>query len=144
MFIICSIGFVIGYIKPNLKKVVSWLSVVGLSILLCIIICNIYLDVPSAKTYANSVDERVEYCSDMQEKGYVGVLEVDPLVEPVTIDIKYTILSVIGKSTVKPMLYYISDTEEFPNEYAYHMRHLYDWNFDIVLRNNYNNQQNEK
>ena len=41
------------------------------------------------------------------------------------------------------MLYYISDTNETPNEYAYHMKRLYDWDFDIRLKSIANTNYND-
>lgn len=134
MLTLCAAGFLFGYWKPNIEKWVKFLSILGLIALFSITIINCNIDFPIAKSYAESVDNRVAYCNDAQHKGYHGILEVEPLKEPITIDVKYTYFNMMNKGNMKPMLYYISDTNDTPNEYAYHMKRLYGWDFDIVLK----------
>ena len=134
MLTLCIFGFLYGYKKPEKEKIVKYVSVVGLFLLFAITIVNCRLDFPSAKAYAQSVDERIAYCNKMQIESYQGILDVEPLVEPTTIDAKYAVFHMLGKTSSKPMLYYISDTKEAPNEYAYHMKRVYNWDFDIVLK----------
>ena len=134
MLTLCVFGFLYGYRKPEKEKIVKYVSVVGLFLLLAITIVNCRLDFPRAKAYAQSVDERIAYCNKMQIESYQGILDVEPLVDPTTIDAKYTVFHMLGKTSSKPMIYYISDTKETPNEYAYHMKRVYNWDFDIVLK----------
>lgn len=134
MLTLCILGFLIGFWKRGADKTLTYVSIIGLLILISAAIINCYIDLPTAKIYAESVDNRIAYCNDAQQKSHLGILEVTPINEPVTIDVKYVFFHMIGKDNKKPMLYYVSDTKEIPNEYAYHMRRLYDWDFDIVLK----------
>jgi len=38
------------------------------------------------------------------------------------------------KVNPRPVLYYISDVESIPNDYSFHYRRLYGFNFDIKLK----------
>lgn len=134
ILILCTIGFLLGYWKPAAENKVKYISILGLLILLSVTIINCCIDFPTAKSYAESVDNRITYCNDAQQKGLQGILEVNPIKEPVTIDVKYMFFYIMGENNRKPMLYYISDTKDTPNEYAYHMKRLYKWDFDIVLK----------
>ena len=134
ILILCTIGFLLGYWILKTKNILKYVAIVGLFVLCSIMFVNCRMDFSIVKIYAESVDNRIAYCFDMQKNGYHGVLEVEPIKEPITIDVKYIIFRMIGKNNLKPMLYYMSDTKEAPNEYAYHMRKLYGWNFDIVVK----------
>jgi NADH:ubiquinone oxidoreductase subunit 6 (subunit J) len=134
MLTLCAMGFVFGYWTANVERVLKYVSVVGLLALFSIMLINCRMDFSVVKAYAESVDNRIMYCYDMQNKGSQSVLEVEPLNEPVTVDAKYMLFHMMGKTNLKPILYYISDTEETPNEYAYHMKRVYKWDFDIVLK----------
>lgn len=133
MLVLCLLGFLIGYWNVNVKKIVSILSIIGLSAFFSIMICNIIMDIPTARKYAYAVDERVDVCNEIQKRTHAEIVDVEPLPVPSTIDTKYVIYCLIGDKNIKPMLYYISDTKETPNEYAHHMKRLYNWDFDIVL-----------
>lgn len=134
MLTLCTVGFLLGYWKANVERVLKYVSVAGLLTLFSIMLINCRMDFSVVKAYAESVDNRITYCYDMQNKGTQSILEVEPLNEPITVDVKYMLFHTMGKNNVKPMLYYISDTEETPNEYAYHMKRVYKWDFDIVLK----------
>lgn len=131
---LCATGFVFGYWKSNVEKMAKCLSVVGLVTLFSITIINCNLDFPIAKSYAESVDNRIAFCNEKQMAGYNGVLEVEPLATVNTVDIKFIVFSMLGSTTSKPSLYYISENAEAFDEYAYHMERLYKWDFDIVLK----------
>lgn len=134
MLTLCAIGFLFGYWKPNVEKLAKCLSVVGLVILFCITIMNSNIDIPIAKSYAESVDNRIAYCNEKQEEGYKGVLEVEPLAIANTVDVKYIMFHILGKTTSMPSLYYTSENAKAFDEYAEHMKRLYKWDFDIVLK----------
>lgn len=134
MLTLCSTGFVLGYWKSNVEKSAKCLSVVGLLTLFSIIIINCNIDFPIAKSYAESVDNRIMYCNDKQIDGYNGVLEVEPLATVNTVDVKFIVFRVLGSTTSKSSLYYTSENVEAFDEYADYMKRLYKWDFDIVLK----------
>ncbi len=134
MLTLCTIGFVLGYWKPNGEIMVKYLSVIGLITLFSITIINCNIDVPIAQSYAESVDNRVAYCNEKQIDGYNGVLEVSPLATVSTVDVKFIIFRMLGLTTSKPSLYYTSENVEAFDEYSDHMKRLYKWDFDIVLK----------
>lgn len=134
MLTLCTIGFLFGYWKIGTKKTVQYLSIIGLVVLLSVTIFNCRMDIPIAKAYANSVDNRISYCNAMKISGYKGVLEVEPLASVKTNDIKSIVFHLIGISTSKPSIYYISENKDAFDEYAYHMQRLYKWDFEIVIK----------
>ena len=110
------------------------MSILGLVALFSITVINCNIDFPIAKSYAKSVDYRIAYCNEKQAEGYNGVLEIDSLTSVNTVDVKYIVFRLLGSTTSKQSLYYISDNVEAFDEYAYHMKRLYGWDFDIVLK----------
>lgn len=131
---LCATGFVFGYWKSNVEKLAKCLSVVGLVTLFSITIINCNIDFPIAQSHAESVDNRIAYCNEKQIDGYNGVLEVSPLATVSTIDVKFIVFRMLGSTTSKPSLYYTSENVEAFDEYSGHMKRLYKWNFDIVLK----------
>lgn len=134
MLTLSFVGFFLGYWNTKAEIVLKYVSIVGLIALFCIMLINHRMDFPTVKAYAESVDNRIIYCYDMYHRGYHGILEVEPLKEPVTIDAKYMFFHIMGENNEKLMLYYVSDTKDTPNEYSYHMSRLYDWEFDIIIK----------
>lgn len=134
MLTLCTIGFVFGYWKPKAEKILKYVSIVGLLILFNVTIVNCNIDFPIARSYAKSVDNRIAYCNEKQEEGYKGVLEVEPLTMANTVDVKYIMFRILGKTTSMPSLYYTSENTKVFDEYADHMKRLYKWDFDIVLK----------
>ena len=134
MLTLCTIGFVFGYWKSNVENLAKYMSVVGLVTLFSITIINCNIDFPIAKSYAESVDNRIAYCNEKQEDGYKGVLEVEPLAIANTVDVKYIMFRILGETTSVPSLYYTSENAKAFDEYAEHMKRLYKWDFDIVLK----------
>ena len=134
MLTLCTIGFVFGYWKPNVEKMAKYLSLIGLITLFSITIINCNVDFPLAKSYAESVDNRIAYCNEKQIDGYNGVLEVSPLATTSTVDVKFIVFRMLGLATSKPSLYYTSENVEAFDEYSDHMKRLYKWDFDIVLK----------
>lgn len=134
MLTLCTIGFVFGYWKPNVEKLAKYLSVIGLITLFSITVINCNIDFPIARSYAESVDNRIAYCNEKQEEGYKGVLEVEPLAMANTVDVKYIMFRILGEMTSMPSMYYTSENAKAFDEYAEHMKRLYKWDFDIVLK----------
>ena len=96
---------------------------------------NIYMDSMSAREYAESVDKRISYLREMNRTGVKGVVEVDPISIPYTTDPKYQFYKLINKKkNSRPVLYYVSDTDTFPNEHAFHLKKYYGFNFMIRLK----------
>ena len=91
MIFICFHAFLFGYFDVNLvsDKIVSNSLNLGLFLLSCIMVYNIYTDTNSAKSYAKTVDNRLEYLHKLNSKGVRGVVEVDPISIPYTTDPKY-------------------------------------------------------
>lgn len=134
MLTLCTIGFVFGYWKPNVENLAKYLSVIGLITLFSITVINCNLDFPTASSYAESVDNRIAYCNEKQEEGYKGALEVEPLAIANTVDVKYIMFHMLGETTSMASLYYTSENVKAFDEYAEHMKRLYKWDFDIVLK----------
>jgi len=98
-------------------------------------IINITNDTKSAKKYAESVDKRIEKITSLNNKGQKSNVEVEPIIIPYTVDFKYLMLSMLRERPAsKAVLYYISDTDFEPNEYAYHLSKFYKLNFKIKLK----------
>ncbi len=135
LFTLCFWGFLYGYFRLKDAKVKVCMSLVAMGMvgLICIQMCNNVADLPTARVYAKAVDERVEYLQGLEAKGQRETVIVEALPTPSCVDTKYVILSALGKQTNKPVLYYISDAEETPNEYMYHFKRVYKLNFDFVL-----------
>jgi hypothetical protein len=137
MLFICFHAFLFGYYKMkhlwvnNLKR----LLIAGIFIMCGIMVFNLYHDTISARTYASSVDKRIEMLSDLNQKGVKGIVKVDPITVPYTTDPKYTLYKLTKrKINPRPVLYYISDTDTIPNEYAFHLQKVYGFNFLIQLK----------
>ena len=93
------------------------------------------MDTRSAKTYANSVDNRIAMLKNFNKKGVKGRVEVESISVPYTIDAKYFLFELLRKkNNPRPVLYYISDTDFEPNEYAFHLQKVYGFNFFIQLK----------
>ena len=109
-------GFVLGRGKPS--RIARAGTVAGLLALTLIMGINIKMDVPSAKAFAQSVDDRVENLIRLQKNGQKDPVTVPALSVPSTIDAKYFILNTLGKKTEKPVLYYYTDTKKEPGYVA--------------------------
>lgn len=137
MLFICFHAFMFGYFKAKLirQKLVVFLMNLGVIILSCIMIVNLYNDTISARKYAHSVDNRIDLLEKMNKEGVKGIVSVDPINIPYTIDTKYMFYKLIGrKNDLWPVLYYISDTDKEPNEHAYYLQKVYGFNFLIKLK----------
>lgn len=126
--------FALGYICGMHRKpvVMRWVTVAGVFVLAVIMCVNISQDTPSAKAYAKTVDDRLEYLSFLKEQGQKGTITVQPLSVPYTKDCKYCLLSLLGKKPQMSVLYYISDVGLEPNEYEYHLKRFMGLGFDFV------------
>lgn len=128
---IAAIGFVSGVgSQPGLAV---WGSMVGIMTLVIIMCVNLCFDIPTAKAYAEAVDERVDYLCELRDKGQTETITVAPLPVPYTEDVKHFVMTRLGKDTPKTVLYYISDTDTVPNEYEYHMKRVLNLDFDFVI-----------
>lgn len=131
---VVAVGFVLG---NGSKPVVSgWLSMAGIAALVAIMCVNIVKDTPSARTYGEAVDERIEYLCTLRDAGQKETVVVDPLPIPYTEDPKHLVMHLLGKETPRSVLYYISDADMEPNEYEYYMRRVLALDFDFVLAEN--------
>ena len=130
-------AFLFGYFKTNerINGLIKKSLPVGLLIMCCLMAFNIYMDSMSAREYAESVDKRISYLREMNRTGVKGVVEVDPISIPYTTDPKYQFYKLINKkNNSRPVLYYVSDTDTFPNEHAFHLKKYYGFNFMIRLK----------
>ena len=131
-------AFIFGYFKIRSKHNVKLTAgvMIGLVVMIGIMTNNIIQDGKSANRYATSVDNRIEYLELLQKQGVKEVVEVAPIEVPITTDPKYFIFNMLGKkSNPQPVLYYISDTDTVPNEYAFHLQRVYLFDFLIKLQN---------
>lgn len=137
MFFICFQAFIFGYFQVKLirhKLVVCFMNI-GLLILSCIMIINLFNDSISARKYAKSVDDRIELLERLNKNEISGLVSVDPIIIPYTIDSKYLFYRLLGKKkNPQSVLYYISDTGNEPNEYAYYLQKVYGFKFLIKLK----------
>jgi K+-sensing histidine kinase KdpD len=130
-------AFIFGYFKIQPKQSVrlTYAVTIGLVVMIGIMTSNIIQDGNSAYRYAASVDNRIENLEFLQKQGLKEVVEVAPIEVPYTTDPKYLIFNLLGKkSNPQPVLYYISDTDTEPNEYAYHLQKVYQFDFLIKLQ----------
>lgn len=135
LFIVYWLQFLFFKLNNSYKKTINISTIIGAILLLAIMTINIIIDSKAAYRYASDVDNRIELALQHNKNGSTEDLVLKPLTAPYTIDVKYVLFNVMGKkSNPQPMLYYISDTEQTPNEYAYHFRKYYQLNFDIVLK----------
>ena len=103
--------------------------------LLTIVIGNIINDSKSACRYASDVDNRIEMALKHNKSGSNIDLVVEPLTLPFTNDVKYILFRLLNKkNNPRPILYYVSETNYTPNEYANHFRKYYQLDFDIVIK----------
>lgn len=128
------VGYLFGHkYREKLKfKLLLCSAVSGLIIMCVVMITNIMIDFPIANRYAEAVDSRKDYLLKMQEEGITGTLAIDKIENPRTIDVKYMVLKMIGKSTNKQSLFYYSDVEQTPNDYSTFVPKAYHLGFDIV------------
>jgi hypothetical protein len=134
MFMLVYAGFV--YLK-RFEKLMKILAVSGLIILTAIMLFNLFYDIPAAREYALSVDERAEKVLALKNSNQTGEYAVEPIKIPYTTDVKYHVSKyVLKKESPVPLLYYYSDTDSIPNEYAEHYSRVYDLDFLIKLDNN--------
>ena len=134
LVVVMAIGFIIGTDKKS--DSFGWLAVGGFALLAVIMCINIAKDTPTAREYGKAVDERIDYLCSLRDKGQKDTVEVAPLPMPYTEDTKHLLWSLLGKEKTKSVLYYVSDTDTQPNKYVYHMRKVFDLDFDFVLPGN--------
>lgn len=137
LFFICFQAFLFGFF--NLKdKLPSYLNLslyIGLLIMVIVMVGNIYFDTISVQSYARSVDNRIESLQKINRTSTKTVMAVDPLTVPFTTDTKFQFFKLFGKkNNIRPVLYYISDTDYKPNEYSAHFAKVYNLNFQIKLK----------
>lgn len=133
MFMLVYTGFV--YLK-QFQKLMQFMAATGLIVLSVIMLFNLYHDVPVARNYAHSIDQRTEQMLALKNNIRSGELVVKPITIPYTTDVKYHVSKyLLGKNTPVPLLYYYSDTDTVPNEYAAHFSKVYELNFLIKLDN---------
>lgn len=139
LFFICFQAFLFGFFKLNdkLPGYFNFSLYIGLMIMVMVMVGNIYSDTISVQSYARSVDKRIESLQKINRTGTKTDVAVDPLTVPFTTDTKFQFLKLLGKkNNIRPVLYYISDTDYKPNEYSAHMAKVYNLNFQIKLKKN--------
>lgn len=136
-------GYCVGRLHPKNESYTFALSVAGLGALMIIILLNMHQDFPMAQKWSSAIDERKEYVLNERDKGRVDDLALEKLPIPYTIDAKYVIMHyLLGRKVEKSQtLYYISDVEDYPNDYSVFIRKAYHLNFDIVPVKNYENER---
>jgi len=138
MFMLAYTGFI--YLKKY-QKLMQIFALSGLFIFAAIMSFNLYIDVPVAHAYAQSIDERTAQMLVLKDKDQSDEIVVKPIVIPFTTDVKYHVSKfILGKSTSVPLLYYYSDTDTIPNEYAEHYSKVYGLKFQIKLATNSDNK----
>lgn len=128
------LGYLLGckYREWKQEKWVPVIAIGGLIIMCGVMITNIVIDFPMAIRYADAVDTRKEYVLQMRDEGYEGTLAIEKIEYPKTVDVKYLVYSMIGKTTSKQSLYYCADVGDEPNDYSIYVRKAYNLNFEIV------------
>lgn len=129
-------AFLFGYFKLKSSQIhlLSLSMILGLIAMVVVMSANIIQDTKSASNYASSVDNRIKHLSELNENGVSGIVEVSPLVIPYTNDPKYLLFQLLNKkNNPQSVLYYISDVAASPNEYSFHLKKVYGFNFDIQL-----------
>ena len=134
LVVVMAIGFIIGTDKKSDRS--GWCAVAGLALLVVVMCINISNDTPTAREYAKAVDKRIDFLCSLKDKGQKETVEVAPLPTPYTEDPKHLLWRLLGKEKTKSVLYYVSDTDTQPNKYVYHMRRVFDLDFDFVLAGN--------
>ena len=131
-----AMGYLIGHKCARLKES-KWLSggsMTGLVVMCAIMVTNIVIDFPISKRYADAVDARKEYLFKMRDEGYTGVLELEQIECPYTIDTKYVFFKPLDKKTPRPAIYYYSDVEDPPTEYSKYVPKAFHLNFEIKCK----------
>lgn len=124
-------GYVLGDTERK-TNIPSFVAIIGLLTFISIMSINIYNDIPVAQQYSDAVNARIEHLQELQINGNKDVVVVKELPKPEVNDIKSYLLALLGKTTSKSSLYYISDTDTVPNEYMYHFKKVYGLGFDFV------------
>lgn len=124
-------GFYFGLnCKKNInQKYLQKLIAVNLFLLIIVMCANLYLDVPTARKYAESDIKRTNYLLELKQQGNQALIELTPLYKPYTYNLKYLILR-----KKQPLLYYdneiSTDTSGYVNSC---ISSFYDLEFPIKL-----------
>ncbi len=131
---VCFIGFAIGAQLEKYRYILKPSCTIGVIILICVMIGNLYIDIPSAQRFAASVDERIEYALEQKAQGFEDkVLEVPPIEIPYTFDTKYVLLRMLNIETNRPVLHpSFHDTGTHLNRYAIAYDNYYKLGFKIL------------
>lgn len=125
------LGFVLGTGRKRiLGELLSCIVAVGLIVVMAL---NIKIDMPLAAQYNHAHQTREKMLIELQQQGNKELVVVEKYPSTATIDSKYVLLNLLGKSTNQQAIYYESDTNVEPNEYEFHVRRLLHLDFDFVL-----------
>lgn len=124
-------GYVLGDTERK-TNIPSFVAIIGLLTFISIMSINIHNDIPVAQQYSDAVNARIEHLQELQINGNKDVVVVKELPKPEVNDIKSYLFTLLGKTTSKSSLYYISDSDTVPNEYMYHFKKVYGLDFDFV------------
>jgi hypothetical protein len=131
------ISFAGIFLLKSQIKIMRIIASAGLILLSLLMIINLYNDTSSAKKYAESVDERIAMVQMLQKQKQTEDVVVEAVKIPYTKDVKFIFSKyILGKDVPMSFLYYFSDTDTIPNEYAEHYSRVYDLDFLIKLDNN--------
>ncbi len=131
------ISFAGIFLLKSQIKIMRIIAFAGLILLSLLMIINLYNDTSSAKKYAESVDERIAMVQMLQKQKQTEDVVVEAVKIPYTKDVKFIFSKyILGKDVPMSFLYYFSDTDTIPNEYAEHYSRVYDLDFLIKLDNN--------
>lgn len=133
-----AVGYILGCGKEKQKS--SYFLATGLAALCIVMVFNLCTDTKTAINYANAVDERAALLENHKQHNITNTVFVKPFPHPYTTDIKWNVLTLLGKESSKPVLFYESDTGIEPNEYESHYKRYHQLPFDFVIDPKYLNE----
>mgnify|MGYP003291965051 CR=1 FL=1 len=129
---IAAIGFVAGCgRKPTsgLFRLIS-LCAVALTVIIC---THIVIDTPTCRRFSKAVDSRTEMLVHLQNAGQTEPVEVEPIPDYSTYDLKYLLFRLAGRSrNPQPELFYFSDADI--DQYVDAMRRRYRLDYTFRLK----------
>lgn len=127
-----ALGYVLG--NGNRKQRIGDVLCMMCSVFMVLVMAiNLKVDMPLAVQYNHAHQAREKMLLDLQQQGNKEQVVVEKYPSTSTLDSKYVFLNLLGKKTSQQTIFYESDTEEIPNEYEAHIRHLLKLDYDFVL-----------
>lgn len=126
------VGYMCGVLYRNTKKFSYISAILGVFVLTCVMIINMYIDFPLAKEWSSAIDQRKEYLLTLRDNGNTEPVDLEPLPNPATIDIKYVVTKLIGGNPQRiQTLYYTSDVKLIPSDYDIFLEKAYHLGYDV-------------